>query len=72
LADGTTYFQEAVLLATQATAALWQTLHDRIVARYGANPAVDAPCVFHKLAWGGDASCQKRTVARPPTERGGA
>jgi hypothetical protein len=73
LADGTTYFQEAVLLATQATAALWQTLHDRILARYGANPAVNAPCVFHKLAWGGDASCQKRTSARrPTTERGGA
>jgi hypothetical protein len=73
LSDGTTYFQVAVRLATQATAALWQALHDRILARYGANPTIDAPCVFHKLAWGGDASCQKRTTARrPTTERGGA
>jgi hypothetical protein len=73
LADGTTYFQVAVRLTTQATARLWQTLHDRIMARYGRNPAIDAQCILYKLAWGGDASCQKRTTAWwPTTECGGA
>jgi hypothetical protein len=53
-----TYHQVARALATEATRTAWQTLHDRITARYSSN-ATDAECLFMKLAWGEDHSCQR-------------
>ena len=52
--SGPTYHELAVLQATRATRELWETLHNRIVLKYGADTATDAEAVFRELAWGKD------------------
>jgi len=50
----------AVRMAIQATRDLWESVHQRIVDKYGADQNMDAECLFTKLAWGGGRACHRR------------
>ena len=78
LPDGSaTYHEEAVRLATLATADAWTVLHDRVVAELRASlPDRSPECLFTSLVMGGDPSCpvQRRELPGhtplPSTDKG--
>jgi hypothetical protein len=66
---GFTYHQVAVLLATQATRAAWDVLHDLFVAEYGDVRGLDVECAFNKLGFaevaGSERACRTPVPAAP-------
>jgi hypothetical protein len=67
IANGVTYHEVAVKLATATTRAAWDELHRRIINSYD-NAETDGECVFRKLAWGGDESCRRSFRLTGPFE----
>jgi hypothetical protein len=53
-------YDAARLFATIATRHAWDELRRRVVATYASDRSTGAECLFTKLAWGGDSSCQRR------------
>jgi hypothetical protein len=57
---GTPNYAVARSFATTATKLAWDELRRRVIAAYGRDQSTGPECLFMKLAWGGDHSCQRR------------
>jgi hypothetical protein len=57
---GRTNYDAAKAFATTATRHAWDELRRRVAATYASDRSTGTECLFTKLAWGGDSSCQRR------------